>query len=426
MTEEDNQSKEILTRDQILKVNDDSTEYQLPSGNSVDVAFLSWRIIQEIEKSIEPAPDEDKGHFFTRKVVEWMLRKSDQKDYQEFSNEDQRRLVEIAVEKWGCEDEYEQLTELNDPEVRFYNAVQLQENELVRQLSESVRAVSVNLASALAPLQNIEIEPASLVKGMQGLLSEFSRQNARVLEQMGNITRFQPPILSFAKEMAKTLSSAGFSENRALLESVSGTISSYKNLMQDILPVERFAVLPDSVRYFPTIEMRNTSIVAAHFVEETTYEPQEDIITPEKTDLLEWLDSLDPTFPSMLHGAEQTIDSQNPDRCRHFASSHRELSTHLLHLLAPDSEVKQWTEDPNHYNKDGKPTRRTRLKYIARNHKNDAFIDFVTNNFENQMALLNADEHRKTHNYSTQQLMRLHKCFLSTLGFLREINSSKS
>jgi hypothetical protein len=207
---------------------------------------------------------------------------------------------------------------------------------------------------------------------------------------------------------------------------VGGTITSYQNLMKDVLPVERFVALPDSVRYFPTIEMHNTSIVAAHLVEETTYEPREDIIAPEITELLSWLEILDASFPNMLLGAEQTIYSQNPDHCRHFASSHRELSTHILHLLAPENKVRQWTKDPNHYDKEGKPTRRARLKYIARNHNNDTFVDFLIKDFENQMALLNADEHRRTHEYSNQDLLALHKRFLSMLGFLWEIVSSHS
>jgi hypothetical protein len=98
----------------------------------------------------------------------------------------------------------------------------------------------------------------------------------------------------------------------------------------------------------------------------------------------------------------------------------------VLHLLAPDDEVKQWTKDPNHYDKDSKPTRRARLKYIARNHNNDTFVDFLIKDFENQMALLNADEHSKTQGYSDQELLALHKRFLSMLGFLREIVSSHS
>jgi hypothetical protein len=390
-------------------------------------------MVQEIERSVESAAEGEKEHLFAQKVIELMLRNSNQKDYEAFSNEDQRCLIEIAVEEWGCEDEYEQITDINDPEVRFYQAVRLQEKELAEQLSESFKAISADLASTIAPLRDLQIELASSLKEMLDQFSEVNRfgevidtLNVRVMEQVGDISRFQSPILSIAGELAKIPSSLGSLTRSMLLDSMGGTITSYQNLMKDILPVERFAALPDSVRYFPTIEMHNASIVAAYFVDETTFESQEDIIAPEIGDLLGWLESLDGSFPNMLIGAEQTIYSQNPDHCRHFASSHRELSTHVLHLLAPDNEVRQWTKDPNHYDKDRKPTRRARLKYIARNHNNDTFVDFLIKDFENQMALLNADEHRKTQEYSNQELLALHKRFLSMLGFLWEIVSSHS
>ncbi len=433
MTDEDSEVKKPLTRKQILNANNGPKVYHLPSGMTVHAAVLSWGMVQEIESSVELAVEGEKEHLFAQKVIERILRKSDLKDYHAFSYEDQNRLIEIAVKEWRCEDEYDQFSDTDDPEVRFYQAVQLQRKELAEQLSESVRAISTNLASTIDPLKNMQIELASSLKEMIDQFSEVNRfgevidtLNARVMEQMGDIYRFQSPILSIVGELAKIPSSLGSSTRSMLLDSMGGTITSYQNLMKDILPIERFAALPDSVRYFPTIEMHNASIVATHFVEETTFEPQEDIIAPKTVDLLGWLESLDVSFPKMLRGAELTISYQNPDRCRHFASSHRELSTHVLHLLAPDNKVKQWTKDPNHYDKDGKPTRRARLKYIARNHNNDTFVDFLIKDFENQMALLNADAHRKTQEYSNQELLALHKRFLSMLGFLWKIVSSHS
>lgn len=429
MTDEDNEQKKPLTKDQILKAETRPKVRQLPSGLTIRVAFISWGMFREIKKSVESVSDGDKERVFTEKVISWMLRGSDQKDFQTFSNEDQRRLIEIAVEEWGCEEEYKQFADTENLDVRFYQAVQQQEKKLVEQLSESVRAITSNLASAIAPLKNVQMEMASSMRVMLeqfGKVSELGNLNARAIEQMGDIYRLQAPILSFAGEITKMQHSSVMAGQSAMLESLGGTISSYRNLMKDVLPVERFSVLPDSVRFYPTIEMRNSSIVATRWVEENTNQPQEDIITPENTELLAWLESLDQSFPKMLLGAEQTIHSLNPDHCRHFASSHRELSTHILHLLAPDEAVKKWTKDPNHFDKDGKPTRKARLKYIARNHSNDTFVDFLIKDFENQMALLNADEHRKSQEYTYQELTGLHKRFLSMLGFLLQIVSSHS
>ena len=433
MTEKDNESIKILTREQILNTENRQKVFQLPNGMTVQVAFLSWGMVQEIEKSIKSAVDGDKERIFTEKVISWLLRGSDQKDLRAFSEEDQRRLIEIAVEEWGCEEEYEQFTDIENPEVRFYQAVQQQEKELAKQLSESVRAITANLASTMAPLKNVQMELASSLKGMLGQFGEVSKfgevfhnLNARAIEQMGDIYRLQSPILGIVEEITTMQRSLVLPAQSALLESLGGTITSYQKLMKDVLPVERFSVLPDSVRYYPTIEMRNTAIVTEHFISTNKNQPkQEKIITPDNKELVAWLASLDSSFPILLRGAEETISSQNPDRCRHFASSHRELCTQIIHLLAPDNLVKDWTTDPNHFDR-GKPTRRARLLYIARNHNNNPFIDFFVKNFETQMSLLNTDEHRKKHEYMDEDLFLLHKHFLSALDFLRRIVTSHS
>ena len=98
MTDEDNQRKKPLTRGQILNAETGPKVHQLPSGLTVQVAFLSLGIVQEIEKSIKAAAEEQKERLFTEKVISSLLRGSDQKDLRAFSSEDQRRLIEIAVE----------------------------------------------------------------------------------------------------------------------------------------------------------------------------------------------------------------------------------------------------------------------------------------------------------------------------------------
>lgn len=146
----------------------------------------------------------------------------------------------------------------------------------------------------------------------------------------------------------------------------------------------------------------------------------DEVIVPKFDELTGWLGNLDASFPDMLKGAEQTITSQNPDRCRHFASSHRELCTQILHHLAQDDEVKEWTDDPNHFHK-GQPTRRARLLFIAQHRNNQPFVDFFISSFLTQMTLLNADEHRRQHDYGERELRLLHESFLSTLCLLMQI-----
>jgi hypothetical protein len=387
----------------------------------------------EIEESIEAATEGEKERVFIDKVFGLMLRGNERIDFQAFSEEDRHRLIEIVVEEWGCEEEYKQFAEIVDPELRFYKAVQLREKELESHLSESMRAISASLASAVAPFKGIQDQLASSLLVMRDKFNEVSKPgeafnwvNARALEQMGEIYQFQSPILGITVALTKLQQSLVIPDQKTLLENMSGTLLIYQKLMRDVIPIEKFAVLPDAVRYYPTLEMRNTSILTAHLVNEKTDQLQVGIITPDKNELIAWLETLDPAFPNMLLGAEETIHSPNPDHCRHFASSHRELSTHILHLLAADEAVKRWTKDPNHYDKDSKPTRRARLKYIARNHRNETFVDFLIKDFENQMALLNSDEHRKSQDYTNKELNALHKRFLSMLGFLMQIVTSSS
>jgi len=79
------------------------------------------------------------------------------------------------------------------------------------------------------------------------------------------------------------------------------------------------------------------------------------------------LQSLDPALATPYLGARQALDGSNPDRVRHVLSSLRELWNHVLHRLAPDSDVLAWmpsdAEDLLH---NGRPTRRARALYICR------------------------------------------------------------
>lgn len=435
MADENKQPKKYLTREEILKFNQPPTIHQLPSGTVIQTAFLSLFMVTEIQRNIETATEDDRERIFTQRVLEQMLRENDEKDYQTFSPEDQLRLIEIAAAEWGCEDKYDQLVSIDTPEVRFYQAVRLQEQEIALQFSNAAKAMTANLVGALKPFEKISQELASSLNiRPEVMLSAFTKElgdeaqllNVRAMEQMGDIFQFQTPILGMLEGIKKAQLALAMPSQSTWLDSMGGTVSAYQNLMKEILPVERFAALPEAVRYYPTIEMHNAAIVTSQLLYEETAQPQADIITPDQDDLMDWLRRLDPNLPKMLLGAEETIHSSNPDHCRHFASSHRELATHVLHLLSPNNKVKQWTQDPNHFGKDGKPTRTARIKYIAKNHKNRSFTDFLVKAFENQMNLLNSDAHRITQEYTDKQLRVLHQNFLSTLGFLKEIVTSYS
>ncbi len=421
-------SGKLLTREAILNAKEAPKNCVLPSGVTVRVNYLAFFLVREIHENINASNGDKKERLFAEKVVRWMLRDNERQDLSSFAEEDQTRLIEIAAEEWGCKEKYDKLADLELPEQRFFRAVCEQEEEIVRQLSENLKHLTNGLAASFSPVLTWQEEIASSLKVLSAQFDiaakvgdAFRNINSRVIDQISEIGALSIPISDLIGSIGAIRNSLTFPYESMLLTGVSGTISSYQSLMKDVLPFEKFAVLPDAIRYYPTIEMHNTSIVVGQLLMGDDYEVEEEVIAPVDADgLSTWLETLDPSFPAMLEGASQAIYSPNPDRCRHFASSHRELCTHMLHSLAPDDAVKGWTNNPNHFHQ-GRPTRKARLLYIVRNYRNASFVDFFIQDFSNQMDLLNADEHRKSQEYTESQLLLLHGRFLSALQFLMEI-----
>ena len=77
------------------------------------------------------------------------------------------------------------------------------------------------------------------------------------------------------------------------------------------------------------------------------------------------LADLDVNLVRLWQGAIQSLNSNNEDRSRHFLISLRELFTHVLHKLAPDSEVRSWTTSPEYFDK-GNPTEGTLTIHLPR------------------------------------------------------------
>lgn len=75
---------------------------------------------------------------------------------------------------------------------------------------------------------------------------------------------------------------------------------------------------------------------------------------------------------TLLASAIETLDSPNALRAHHFASTVRELVSHVLHTLAPDDQVKNasWYKEEV-----DKPTRRQRATYAVQGGMPDAVVD---------------------------------------------------
>jgi hypothetical protein len=135
------------------------------------------------------------------------------------------------------------------------------------------------------------------------------------------------------------------------------------------------------------------------------------------------LAELNPELITPLQGARQALNSANPDHVRHFATSLRELFTHVLHALAPDDKVKAWSDSPDHYDK-GRPTRRARLLYICRGLDHGPFSTFIEKDVDAAVAfvqLFQQGTHEVTSEYTDFQLRIMLVRMESTLKFLLEI-----
>ncbi|MCP4552895.1 MAG: hypothetical protein GY834_12830 [Bacteroidetes bacterium] len=89
------------------------------------------------------------------------------------------------------------------------------------------------------------------------------------------------------------------------------------------------------------------------------------------------IEEMNSDWSILLHGAEQSFASRNPDKVRHTITSLRELITQILHVCAPDDDIKETYPDAKYYDK-GKPTRRTRIRYIlSRKYSNTSLAEII-------------------------------------------------
>ena len=103
--------------------------------------------------------------------------------------------------------------------------------------------------------------------------------------------------------------------------------------------------------------------------------------------LREKVRTLGEPFVEAYEGAIEAFMGGNVDKQRHVCTSLRELTTHVIHKLAPDDDVSRWSTDHKYFQKE-KPTRRARLLYICRNIDVGSFSDFVKSDVESTLKFL--------------------------------------
>lgn len=215
-----------------------------------------------------------------------------------------------------------------------------------------------------------------------------------------------------------------------LTTSVLGLSESYSTLLKsfETNPLSYSQISPSISRIAPIEYYSTANLLEAISVEEDITAEEEliknEIQYENEISLSVYLPKIDPGLYKMWKGAIEAYHSNNSDKVRHFVTSIRELYTHLIHLLAPDNEIRKWTTDPQHYN-EGKPTRKSRLLFICRNIDNEPFSTFVKKDVEAMIAFIGIFQNG-THNidpvFSPSQLITIKSKAENTLKFLLEIH----
>lgn len=249
-------------------------------------------------------------------------------------------------------------------------------------------------------------------------LSQISLSHLALEGVVGNALKAE---LSIQSSLQRTFTNFATSYSK-LFTSLSNNPASVLSLPP---AVPRYSAIEffNGVRVAKSVTVESDEFSIESKLEEETHQLENYTQQETESTLEELLRNLNADLIVLLDGARQCLESKNPDKVRHFATSLRELFTHVLHILSPDNKVKNWSNSPEHYDK-GKPTRRARLLYICRSLNYDPFSDFLDKDINTVLEFLNLFQ-RGTHEiipiYTDFQLKIMLVRMESTLRFLLEI-----
>lgn len=188
------------------------------------------------------------------------------------------------------------------------------------------------------------------------------------------------------------------------------------------------ASLPPIVSSGPSVELLTTAKLlgslsvpadAEHVEDRGSHEEQE-LAAEIEASLEGLLVDLDAELGTVWRGAHQAFTSDNPDRIRHIIVSLRELVGHVLRRIAPDEDVRAWTNDPAYFH-DGHPTRAARMRFVCRTIDHGPFSKFVEADVKagiECIALFQRGTHELNINFSEHQVRTLLLRTASLLRFL--------
>jgi len=186
---------------------------------------------------------------------------------------------------------------------------------------------------------------------------------------------------------------------KALFNSFNKYFVSYENLNQSV--VKNIELIPKEYREI-TLTHSQEAIITGNLAvklfdgEYDNDEIQDQIETDinifssgNKEQLKSLLMELNPDFYNITwKGADQSLQGNNIDKCRHVMISLRELITHVLHHLAPSDDIRRWSKDENLFDEKGNPKRRARILYITRGVTQKDLSKHLIKYYENDISMI--------------------------------------
>lgn len=228
--------------------------------------------------------------------------------------------------------------------------------------------------------------------------------------------------LKITNELKDTLSSSFLEFSR----SYSALYRSFEEPASSVLLFPPIISELPSLEYFTgadLLESISVEVTESELAEEKQ-RVRSEILSETEDAIQTLLANLDVGLVKMLQGAGRAIDSNNADHVRHFTVSLRELFTKILHRLAPDDKVHEWSTSSEHFS-NSRPTRKARLLYIYRNINHGPLNEFVERDIElllDLMDIFQSGTHKVTTHYTQEQLSALKIKTESAIRFLLEVS----
>jgi len=219
--------------------------------------------------------------------------------------------------------------------------------------------------------------------------------------------------------------------SKAITINLGNLTRSYQSLFDAAATRESLAPhLPLITAYPPVEYYREIEVLETITVDEDSDQNGEESLTTAINDTLPSVDGqlagFDERLCRLLVGARQSLHDDNPDRARHVTTSLRELFTQVLHALAPDEHILQWTTNKEFFD-NNRPTRRARLLYICRSINCDPLTRFVEDDVRAALSFvdsLNSGAHVVESQLTTAQLGAIVSRMESLIMFLLQLRKN--